>query len=631
MIFDFMMINYKPLKRSIKKLLIVLNFVFICFHTQAIDITRVEPAFWWTGMKNTELQIMVYGKDISKSKVTLSYPGVRIKEVVPVESPNYLFIYLDVSAKTKPGTMNITFTEGDQKSVHQYPLRPRATTPGAAGFTTSDVLYLITPDRFSNGNPGNDVLGTSTVNRKQPNSRHGGDLQGVENHLDYMKDLGVTTIWLNPVQENDMPGGSYHGYAITDFYQVDRRFGTNEEYRAFIEKTHQKGMKVVMDMIFNHSGSSHWWIKDLPSKDWMSSPDVYLGSNHNRWAALDMHAPKSEKDKLINGSFTRTMPDLNQRNRHLATYLIQNSIWWIEYSRIDGIRQDTHFYADYDFMARWCKEVDAEYPEFNIVGEVWYPSGTAATAWWQRNSTFNKNNSNLETVMDFNLVFRMQKALDEDFSSSDGGQSGLFTIYEILAQDFLYADINKLLVFLDNHDISRFNRKDDKDLKRYKQGLGFLLTTRGIPQIFYGTEILMTGTKQDGDGQMRKDFPGGFPGDTTNAFTPAGRTLLQNEAWNYLQTLLQWRKTSKAVTQGALQHYMPESNGVYVYARIKDEQRVLVMMNGTNADKTVPMSRFKESTGTFTAGKEVITGANIDISNSVTVPARGILILDLGK
>ncbi len=614
-----------------KKILFSILLFLAVLKAGAVEITRIEPASWWVGMKNTELQILVYGTNISKSKVTLNYPGVKIKEAVTVESPNYIFIYLNISAKAKPGTMNLVFTSGTEKLVQAYPLMPRSKTPGAAGFTSADVLYLITPDRFSNGNPANDILENSTVNRKNANSRHGGDLQGIENHLDYIKDLGITTVWLNPVQENHMPGGSYHGYAITDFYKVDRRFGTNEEYRSFIEKAHSKGLKVVMDMIFNHSGSAHWWIKDIPSKDWLSSPDVYMGSNHNRWASLDSHAPKSEKDKLINGSFVRTMPDLNQQNRHLGTYLIQNSIWWIEYSRIDGIRQDTHFYADFDFMARWCKEVEAEYPEFNIVGETWFPGGTAASAWWQRNSALNERNSHLETVMDFNLVFRMQKAFDEESRSSDGDQAGLFTLYEIIAQDFLYADPDKVLTFLDNHDISRFYRKDDKDLNRYKQALAFLLTTRGIPQLFYGTELLMTGTKQEGDGQMRKDFPGGFPGDGINAFRPEGRTPMQNEAWNYMQKLLQWRKTSAAVTGGSLQHYMPENNGVYVYARIKDEQRVLVMLNGTNSDKTIQMERFKESTGKYTSGNDIISGTNIDIQTSVKIPARGVMVIDLGR
>lgn len=615
------------------KLFISAFFILVQLVTQAADIsiTRMEPSFWWVGMKNTELQILVYGPNISAAKLSLNYPGVRIKEVAKVESPNYLFIYLTVSSAARPGTMNLQFTNGTRKLTQPYPLRPRAKTPGAAGFSSADVLYLITPDRFSSGDSTNNILENSTVNRKQPNARHGGDLKGVENHLDYLKDLGVTTVWLNPVQENNMPGGSYHGYAITDFYRVDRRFGTNEEYCSFIDKTHAMGMKVVMDMIFNHSGSAHWWIKDPPSKDWLSSPDVYLGSNHNRWASLDMHAPKSEKNNLINGSFARNMPDLNQRNRHLGTYLIQNSIWWIEYARIDGIRQDTHFYADFDFMSRWCKEVSSEYPQFNIVGETWFPGGTAATSWWQRNSPTNKKNSNLKTVMDFNLVFRMQKAFDEESNSRDGDQAGLFTLYEIIAQDFLYADPDNVLTFLDNHDISRFVRKDEKDLNRYKQALAFLLTTRGIPQIFYGTEILMTGTKQEGDGQMRKDFPGGFPGDSINAFAASGRSPLQNEAWNYLQKLLQWRKTSNAVTGGSLQHYMPENNGVYVYARIKGNERVLVMLNGTNAEKTVQMERFRESTDRFTSGKDVLSGKEIDLSKSVSIPARGVYVIDLGK
>jgi len=590
----------------------------------AITITRVEPANWWVGMKNHELQIMVYGPDISKSKLFINYPGIKVKEVAKTDNPNYLFIYLDISAATRPGNVPIRFVDGQDKYTYRYPLLARDDKSGALGFNASDVLYLITPDRFSNGNPGNDDLDSVKVNRQSPNARHGGDLQGVADHLDYLKDLGITTVWLNPTQENRMRGGSYHGYAITDFYKIDPRFGSNEEFRGLIKNIHQKGLKMVMDMVFNHCGSSHWWMNDLPSKDWINDGGKYLQTNGMTLTAMDIHASATEKQTFQDGWFSRGMPDLNQRNRHLATYLIQNSIWWIEYARIDGIRQDTYSYMDFDFLARWCKEVTDEYPNFNIVGETWY-SKTSSSAWWQANSRLDPKNSYLKTVMDFSLTFITQNAFD---SKTDNGY--LNDIFEDIAQDFLYPDPYNILVFLDNHDMSRFNHADETDLKRYKQGIAFLLTTRGIPQLFYGTEILMTGTKKEGDGLIRKDFPGGWPGDTTNAFTKAGRTPMQNEAWDYTQKLLQWRKTSIAVTQGKLIHYKPKS-GIYIYARIKDGHAVMVILNSALKDETVPMDRYSDITAGFSTGRDVITDKVIDIKSSVTIPAKGEYVLELGK
>jgi len=592
---------------------------------RAISITRVEPANWWVGMKNKELQIMVYGPNISQSKLVINYPGITIKEVAKTDNPNYLFIYIDIAKGTRPGNVSLHFTDGQQKLTYPYPLWARTDKSGAMGFNASDVLYLITPDRFANANPGNDNLDSVMANRNSPNARHGGDLQGVAQHLDYIKDLGITTVWLNPIQENKMKGGSYHGYSITDFYKVDPRFGGNEEFKSLVQATHQKGMKMVMDMVFNHCGSSHWWMKDLPAKDWINDSDKYVQTNNATITAMDIHASKTEKQRFQDGWFSRAMPDLNQRNRHLATYLIQNSIWWIEYARIDGIRQDTYSYMDFDFLARWCKEVTDEYPNFNIVGETWY-SKSSSSAWWQANSKLDSKNSHLKTSMDFSLTFICQNGFD---SKTDNGY--LSTIFDDIAQDFMYPNPYNLLIFLDNHDMSRFNHEGETDLKRYKQGLAFLLTTRGIPQLYYGTEILMTGTKEQGDGRLRKDFPGGWPGDTTNAFVRSGRTPMQNEAWDYMQKLLQWRKTSTAITQGTLIHYAPNKSGVYVYGRIKDKHTVMVMLNGTTTDQTVQMGRFSDITANYTQGRDVITSKTMDITNTVTIPAKGEYILELSK
>jgi glycosidase len=611
-----------------KVLLIIFLLLSFFLKPKASEIERIEPAFWWAGMKNPELQIMIYGKDISKNKLSLSYPGVKLKRVSPVENPNYLFIYLEISAAAKPGNMQLTFTRGDKKFSRPYTLLQRQEQKGAAGFSSSDVMYLITPDRFANGNTDNDALDGVQADRLQPNSRHGGDLQGIEQKLDYIADMGFTTVWLNPVQENRMPGGSYHGYAITDFYTIDPRFGTNEQYRSLIEKSHTLKMKVVMDMIFNHCGSMHWWMKDLPSKDWLNKSDSFVKTSHYKWTLMDNHAPQSERNVLTNGWFSRNMPDLNQRNPHLAKYLIQNSIWWIEYSQIDGIRMDTYPYADYDFMVDWCKQVEQEYPAFNIVGESWYPKEPAA-AWWQRSSVLNPKNSGLKTVMDFPLTFTMQTAFDDPSNSEEGKEAGLFKIYEDLSQDFMFPDPDNMLIFLDNHDMGRFMRKDEKDLKRYKQALAFLLTTRGIPQIYYGSEILMSGNKDEGDGMIRKDFPGGWAKDSVNSFTEKGRTPLQNEAWNYMRGLLQWRRANPAVTAGKLIHYTPDQSGVYVYARKKDDHVVLVMLNGTSTDRTLKMDRFSEVTGLYKHGKDVLSGITLDISAQVKIPSRGVYVLEL--
>jgi len=592
---------------------------------QNITINRIEPANWWVGMKNHELQLMVYGPGIGKDRLTIGYPGVTIKHIDKTDNPNYLFVYLNISSLAKAGNVPLHFSNGANKLTYSYPLKARTDRTGTMGFNASDVLYLITPDRFANGDTTNDNLDSVKANRKNPNARHGGDLKGIAQHLDYIKNLGITTIWVNPVQENKMKGGSYHGYSITDFYKIDPRFGNNAEFAELTKTTHQKGMKMVMDMVFNHCGSSHWWMNDLPEKDWINDSGKYVQTNGQTVTAMDIHASKTEKQRFQDGWFSRAMPDLNQRNPHLATYLIQNSIWWIEYARIDGIRQDTYSYMDFDFLARWCKEVNDEYPNFNIVGETWYSKSTES-AWWQANSKLDSKNSHLKTAMDFSLTFICQKGFD---SKTDDGS--LKDIFDDIAQDFIYPDPYNLLIFLDNHDMSRFNHEGETDLKRYKQGLAFLLTTRGIPQLYYGTEILMTGTKEQGDGRLRKDFPGGWPGDSTNMFTKSGRTPMQNEAWDYMQKLLQWRKTSAAVTQGTLIHYSPNKSGVYVYGRIKDNHRVMVLLNGSLTDQTLKTDRFSDLIGNYKSGKDVITSQVLDITKSITIPAKGEYILELGN
>ena len=583
-----------------------------------------EPAFWWSGMKNPELQLMVYGENIASFRPSVSYPGVKLKSSVALESPNYLLVYLDVE-NAQPGTFDITFTKDKKQIKMPYELKARKKDAcKIKGFDSSDVLYLIMPDRFANGDPSNDNLVMKTTyktDRNNPSARHGGDLAGIEKHLDYIEDLGVTAIWLNPVLENDMQGGSYHGYATTNYYRVDPRFGTNEDYVRLIDKTHAKGMRVVMDMIFNHCGSDHIWMKDVPSKDWFNNLDKYVETSHVKEVYFDPYASEYDTKRMVDGWFVPSMPDLNQRNPHVATYLIQNSIWWIEYSGVDGIRQDTYPYADYKMMVDWCNAIYREYPDYNIVGEAWM-NQTMGTAFWQKDSKLNeRGNTMLKSVMDFRLM-----GLSHSAFFGDAG--GMQALYEHLAYDYAYADIYNVLRFLDNHDTDRFLPAMPEKLDAFKQGIAFMLTIPGIPQFYYGTELLMNGTKQKGDGYIRLDVPGGWPGDAVNQFEASGRTDIQNEAWNYMQKLLKWRKGNEVIAKGKMKHFVPQ-NGVYVYARNLNGKQVVVIMNGNAKESVLPLDRYDEILKGYTSGKDVITGKVVSLQKELTLGAKDVLVLEL--
>jgi len=624
------------------RLLAILLLVSFSAMTRATEIDRMEPPFWYTGMKNPTLQVMFHGENIANADFSLKkYPGVKIERVCKTDNPNYLIAYLNVGKNAKSGELEFSFKDAEGVAVQKLELRPRNKAVGAQGFSQKDVLYLIMPDRFANGDPSNDVMDGYQVDRRG-GGRHGGDLKGIVDHLDYIDDLGVTAIWLNPVQFNK--GGASHGYAISDYYLVDPRFGSNEEYCQMIGAAHDKGIKVVMDMIFNHSGISHWWINDLPSKDWYNQSDAaeeiakamgsgdrrgqrwgsssLVNTTHYKWALLDPHAPQSEKDVLVDGWFVAGMPDLNQRNEHLAFYLIQNCIWWIEYSRIDGIRMDTYPYADYDFMVRWCREIRDEYPDFNIVGEGWYPRNSAA-GWWQSGSKFNDKDTGLKTVMDFDLTFTTQAEILKESNTKEGSEAGLFKMYECITQDFLIPDTDYVLTFLDNHDIARFMSAGDP-IWKYKQGLAFLLTTRGIPQVYYGTEIMMN--------EGRGDFPGGWSEDTVSAFSAAGRTAEQNESWDFASKLLNFRRTSKALTEGKLVHYTPDNaTKCYVYGKTTGDDTVMVILNGSDKAQALPMARFFELIGSNNTGTDVITGKTIDVRNLVNIGPREVYVLQLSR
>lgn len=610
-----------------KFILIALCLAFSLTGISALNVQKTEPAFWWAGMQNPELQVLLYGTDISTDNVTLSSSDVRIKEIVRPENPNYLILYLDLS-QSAPQQFDIVLNKDGKQTVVPYEIKDRKDSPeGAKGFDASDVLYLIMPDRFSNGNPENDrVAGMleQGMDRKEPFARHGGDIKGIENHLDYFTNLGVTAVWLNPILENDMPEGSYHGYAITDYYNVDARLGSNDDFRRMVEAAHDKGLKIVMDMIFNHCGSEHYFFKDKPSDDWFNFQNNFTQTGYQTMPQMDVHRSDYDKTKNIDGWFTLSMPDLNQRNRHVATYLIQNSIWWIEYAGIDGIRQDTHPYADFDMMARWCRAVNAEYPNFNIVGETWLGNNVGVSFWQKDSKVAYPRNSYLPTVMDFPLTNLMTHVFDEETNSWD---RGLAKVYDYLSQDIVYANPMNLLVFLDNHDTSRFYKTRPTDgLNRYKQALAFLLTVRGIPQIYYGTEILMAADKAEGDGGLRNDFPGGWPGDKVNAFTPAGRDPLETEAFAYMQKLLKWRAGNDVISKGSFKHFIPQ-DGVYVYERKYGNRSVVVVLNGTDEKKQLDLSSYKEVLPASSAN-ELLTGKPVTLANSLPLQARDVLILE---
>ena len=592
-------------------------------------VDRIDPPCWWVGMENDTLQLMVSGKDIAAAEVKADYPGVNLIESVNGDSKDYKFLYFTISPDTKPGELPLTFTRGKEKEKIEYPLLQRKMTGEEhTGFTAADVLYLLMPDRFAQGkgaaeDPYAGLQYKAQPDRNNPNARHGGNIAGIIDHLDYLQDLGVTAIWVCPVLENDMPGGSYHGYATTDYYRIDPRFGTNEEWNLLIAEAHKRGMKVVMDMIFNHSGVAHPWRDNPPTRDWFNHPDGDVMTNYRLSTIHDPYASEYDKDATVNGWFVPSMPDLNQRNPHLMKYLTQNSIWWVENSGIDGIRMDTYPYADMDGMAGWAEDVMREYPNFNIVGECWY-ANEGGSAFWQQQSRLNDKDTKLPSVMDFKLTIDGRKYFDEETTP----WTGLNGLYDHLAMDFLFPDPQKILTFLDNHDTDRYLLTEPENLDSWKQAVTFLLTSRGIPQLYYGTELLMAGSKEGSDGYVRKDFPGGFPGDTVNAFEASGRSEKQNEAWDYLSSVLKWRRdvANDVIAKGELKHFMP-INCVYVYQRKSGDKQVVVILNGSESEIELDMPRYEEILKPGTKLRKSLTGEEVEITSSMMLAPKETLIL----
>ena len=619
----------------------------------AVKIDRIEPTDWYVGLKDASLQLMVYGKDIKTADVTTDYPGVKIDSLVRLDSPNYLFVYMNVK-DAQPGTMTLLFQQGKQKKKVNYTLKAREKKGEERyGFSNADVLYMLMPDRFASGRTDNDQikgLRPYKNDRTQPSLRHGGDLEGIRQHLDYFKELGVTALWFTPVLENDSPDhgtqSTYHGYATTNYYRVDPRFGSNEEYRQLCDEAHAKGIKIVMDMIFNHSGYEHPWTLDMPSKDWLNTPewlspenqakavemktmdgaakvnDKYLQTSYKLTPVVDPYASKIDLHETVDGWFVPTMPDLNQRNPHVIKYLIQNSIWWIETVGIDGIRMDTYPYADRDAMAQWMKIIGEEYPNFNTVGETWVTE-PAYTAAWQKDSKLSEKNSYLPTVMDFSFYDKINQAKNEE---TDAWWNGFNRIYNNFVYDYLYPNPSNVMAFLENHDTDRF-LGEGKDTVALKQALALLLTVNRTPQLYYGTEVLMNGTKHITDGNVRKDFPGGFPGDTKNCFTREGRTQAENAMFDWLSRLLHWRQGNDVIIKGKQTQFIP-FNGIYVIARQYNGKTVLTILNGNHKQADMQLDRYAEIIGNATAAKDVITGRTVKLDKKLSLKSRQTLILE---
>ena len=595
-------------------------------NNKSYQIDHLEPPSWWIGMANNTLQLMVHGKNISDLEPEFNFHGVLINKVHRVENPNFLFIDLLLSETARPGKFDILFNKSGQTIIsYSYEILKR--TAGSAerqGFSPADVIYLITPDRYANGNPDNDSVPSlkEKPNRRNKDGRHGGDIKGIIDHLDYIAEMGFTQIWLNPVLENNQKKYSYHGYSTTDYYNIDERFGTNELYKELSEIAQNKGIGIIMDLILNHIGSEHWLMYDLPSSDWINHNGEFVQTSHIHESIYDPYIPQFEKDLFTSGWFVETMPDLNQSNPFLANYLIQLSIWWVEYAKLSGFRIDTYPYIDKDFLTIWSKRIAREYPNFNFCGEAWN-NNPSMVAYWQKGSKpYDGYISYIPSMKDFPL----QKALVQGLMSEEKWDSGIGDIYRVLANDYQYGDPYNLLVFAGNHDMQRIYSQLSENMDLYKIAMSFILTTRGIPQIYYGAEIAMTSTRDHGE--LRKDFPGGWAGDKIDAFNGIRLSGEQREAQNFMRDLLNWRKSSLAIGKGSLVHY-PVKNGVYVYFRLYENDLVMVMMNNNKRSIRIDPGHFNEVLAEKNQGISVLDNRVFDLTSKINLPGKTALILEI--
>ncbi len=610
-----------------KKIFLLLFFASTQLFSQ---IDKVEPPFWYAGMHNPELQIMFYGKNIADNSVSVSN-NIVIKNIQKTENPNYIFVTIDTK-NVNPQDIVFSFSKNKKVSfTKNYSLKQRR--PNSAlrkSYDASDMIYLIMSDRFANGNPNNDSDASVTEkgDRNNPGGRHGGDIEGIIKNLDYIKELGATAIWPTPLCEDNDKRYSYHTYGQSDVYKIDPRFGTNDDYLRLSSELHKRDMKLIMDYVTNHWGAEHWMVKDLPTYDWLHQFPGYAQTNYRMTTQFDTNASDIDSKMCMDGWFVKSMPDLNQSNPLMLTYLIQNAIWWIEYADLDGFRVDTFSYNDKAGIAKWTKSITDEYPYFNIVGEVWMQN-QAHMAYWQKDSkigAIENFNSNLPSVMDFTLLNALTTVLNEDKAAWN---KGMINVYENFTNDFLYPNINNIMTFVENHDTNRFNTVYKNDFKKYQIAMAMLATVRGIPQLYYGSEIGMDGDKdKKGDADIRKDFPGGWEGDSNNAFSQSGRTVEQQKYFDFTSKLFQWRKTNEAVHFGKMKHYIPENN-VYVYFRYTDDKSVMVIVNNNVENQTIKTNRFQESIQNYTSGKDVLSDKSIDLKNDISIEGKSVVVLEL--
>ena len=621
-----------------KKLFTIFFLILFNLHSTS-QIDKVHPPNWWIGHKNPNLQLLIKAEKINDYEVNINYPGVKITNIHNADSPNYIFLDLEISDKAKEGSFIITFTKENKTLSYSYKLRKkRSLEDQSNGFDSSDAIYLITPDRFANGNYENDIidfLKERKIDRANNYARHGGDLKGIFENISYIKNMGFTSLWLNPVLINDMKEGSYHGYATTDYYSVDPRFGSMKEYIELSLELKKNNIKLIKDIIVNHCGLYHWWMDDLPFKDWLNFQENYLKSNdktiekntvysnHRRTTIQDIYASKSDYRGMLDGWFVPTMPDLNQKNKFLANYLIQNSLWWIETLNLSGIRQDTYPYAEKEFLSEWAGRIMSEYPKFNIVGEEWSYNPIRIAYWQDGNNNKDGYKSNLKSTMDF----AMQKAIQEGILEEEAWNSGLIKIYENLANDFYYSNPESLLIFNDNHDMSRIHTQMKKDITKTKMAIGLMLVLPRIPQLLYGTEILMEDSSNPGDhGLIRSDFPGGWDNDKINAFSKQNLTDDQIEMQEYLKVLLNFRKKSKAIHIGNTIHFAPK-NGVYLLQRRYNDEIVIFIINKNKNDVRLSNDRFSELNLNNIVFSDIHSGKKFSFSKTLKLKSNSSYIL----
>jgi glycosidase len=594
----------------------------------AQEIERVEPPFWWTGFEHGELQLMLYGNDISLLTPTTEYPGISISRVVRVENANYLFVYLDIASDAEPGIVDIVFAEGDYNIERKFELRPRNTDPGyVRELNGGDTIYMILPDRFANGNPNNDEFDflDDRLDRAAPYGRHGGDLKGVADRLGYIADMGFTSVWLSPVLESNVPVDSYHGYSTTDHYTVDPRLGSNEQLAALTASMRAKGIGLVMDQVLNHIGSGHWWMNDLPTRDWLNFQDAPVTTSHRRTSIMDPHASGFDRQRQTKGWILESMPDLNQRNPLLADFLVQHSIWWVEYLGLQGIRVAALSYLDRNFISNWTHRITREYPAISIIGDDWSES-PAVLSYWQEGK---QNHDGFSAGVTYLFDYPVQAVFSRTLRSEPTSYSSVWTLlYELIGMDFLYPDPMKLVLFPGNHEMDRIYTQLEESFDLYAMAMAFYTTLRGIPQFYYGDEVLMSHPGTSSHGELRGDFPGGWEGDELNAFTGEGLTDEQRAAQQLVKRLLTWRKANTNVARGAFMHFAPIRN-VYVYFRYDEDDTIMVLLNRDDEAVTLETARFAERVGDATHGIDVVSGKRFDIEQSIVLEPRSALVLEL--